>query len=161
MCFGCIILGAADKKLLDPISAIQRKAVRLVARAPYNAHTDVLFKKYQFLKFDDIVQLSQCMFLRQYSNKQLPISFNHMFKYLPISLQVFRHQEYNFEPKIVNKSYLKHYPTVQLVRTWNSKNLFVKCEAEIQLIKETFKSQCISSYDDECLKLNCYVCNRT
>ena len=44
------------KKLLDPISAIQRKAVRLVTRAPYNAHTDVLFKKYQFLKFDDIAE---------------------------------------------------------------------------------------------------------
>ena len=102
--FGCIIFGAADKKLLDPISVIQRKAVWLVARAPYNAHTDVLFKKYQFLKFDDIVQLSQCIFLRQYSNKQLPISFKDMFKYLPISLQVYRHQEYNFELKIVNKS---------------------------------------------------------
>ena len=39
--FGCIIFEAADKKLCDPISVIQRKAVRLVARAPCNAHTDV------------------------------------------------------------------------------------------------------------------------
>ena len=129
-----------------------------MARAPYNAHTDVLFKKYQFLKFYDHFQLSQCIFLRQYSNKQLPISFKNMFKYLPLSLQVYRHQDYNFEPKVVKMPYLKQYPTVQLVRTWNSRNLLVKCEAEVQLMKETFRSQCISNYEEECLKLNCYVC---
>ena len=66
--FGSIIYGAAAQKLLDRISVIQRKALRLVARAPYNAHTDVLFETYNFFKFDDLVHLNQYIFMRQYSN---------------------------------------------------------------------------------------------
>ena len=69
--FGSISFGAASKKLLEPISVIQRKALRLVARASYNAHSDVLFKHHNFLKYDNIIHLHQCIFMRQYF--QLPL----------------------------------------------------------------------------------------
>ena len=114
--FGTIIFGAANPKLLEPISILQRKAVRHVARAQYNAHTDVLFKSFQFLKYNDLVQLSQCIFMRQYSNKKLPQSFTNMFEQLPLSQQIFRDHEYNFVPQTVNKTFLKFFPVVQLVR---------------------------------------------
>ena len=159
--FGSIIYGAATQKLLDPISVIQRKALRLVARAPYNAHTDVLFKTYNFLKFDDLVHLNQCIFMRQYSNKQLPISFKNMFQYLPLSQQVHRDHDYNFMPKLINHRHLQFFPSVQMVRTWNCSNIFVKCEAEVFNMKETFISQCLSKYEEYCVKDNCFVCTRT
>ena len=77
--FGSVISGAANPTLLEQISVLQRKAVRHVARAKYNAHADVLFKSYQFLKYDDLVHLSQCNFMRLYSNKQLPKYLFNMF----------------------------------------------------------------------------------
>ena len=159
--FGSIIYGAATKKLLEPISVLQRKALRLVARASYNAHTDILFKQYNFLKYDDLINLSQCIFIRQYSNKQLLISFKNMFQYLPLSEQVYWDHDYNFVPLKVNMSNLNFFPTVQMVRTWNCSNLFIKCEAEIITMKEIFITQCLSKYDEDCVKLNCYVCSRT
>ena len=159
--FGSLIVGAAAPKLLEPISIIQRKALRLVARAPYNAHTDELFKMYNFLKYDDIVTLNQCIFMRQYSNKQLPMSFKDMFKYLPLSQQVFRDHDYNFIPKEVTNPHLKFYPIVQMLRAWNASNIFVKSKAEIIYLKKTFITQCLSGYEEECVKPKCYVCSRT
>ena len=132
-----------------------------MARAQYNAHTDVLFKRYNFLKFDDLVHLNQCIFMRQYSNKQLPISFKNMFQYLPLSQQVRRDHDYNLMPKVINHCQLQFFPAVQMVRTWNCSNIFVKCEAEVFNMKETFISQCISKYEEYCVKSNCFVCTRT
>ena len=132
-----------------------------MARAPYNAHTDVLFKRFGFLKYSDLVYLNQCIFMRQYSNKQQPISFNNMFQYLPLSQQVFRDHDYNFLPKANIKPSLKFFPIVQMLRAWNCSNIAIKSEAQIDLMKETFISQCLNKYEDECVKLTCYVCNRT
>ena len=159
--FGSIIFGAATKKLLDPVSVIQRKALRLVARAPYNAHTDELFKKYKFLKYDDLIHLNQCIFMRQFSNKQLPKSFKNMFQYLPLSQQVYRDHDYNFVTEVINYRNLQFFPAVQMVRTWNCSNIYVKCEAEIVSMKDIFLSQCLSKYEEYCSKDNCFVCNRT
>ena len=161
MRFGSIIYGADTKQLLEPISVLQRKALQLAARASYKAHTDILFKQYNFLKYDDLIHLTQCIFMRQYSNKQLPISFKNMFQYLPLSEQVYRDHDYNFVPLKVNMYNLNFFPTVQMVRTWNCSNIFIKCEAEITTMKETFITQCLSRYDEDCVKLNCYICSRT
>ena len=99
--------------------------------------------------------------MRQYSNKQLLVCFQDMFKYLPLSQQVFRDHDYNFIPKVVTQRHLNFFPIVQMLRTWNASNIFVKSEAEIIYLKETFITQCLSGYEEECVKPKCYVCNRT
>ena len=159
--FGTIIFGDANPKLIEPISVLQRKAIRHVARVQYNAHTDNLFKSFQFLKYDDIVQLNQCIFVRQYINKQLPNSFVNMLKYLPLSQQIYRDHEYNFITPIVNKTCLKFFPIVQLVKAWNRSSLLVKSEADIKTMKESITSKCLSKYEEECFIEDCYVCNHT
>ena len=40
----------------ERITKLQKKAVRLICREKYNAHTDTLFKKLNILKFNDIVK---------------------------------------------------------------------------------------------------------
>ena len=64
--FGSIIYGASHPKLLEPIQILQRKALRLVAMAKYNAHTDPLFKMYNILKLSDLVSLNQTVLVRQF-----------------------------------------------------------------------------------------------
>ena len=119
-----------------------------MARAPYNAHTDVHFKIYNFLKFDDLVHLNQSILISQYSNKQLPISFKNKFQYLPFPQQVHKYHDYNFMLKVINHHPHKLFPAVQMVRTWNCSNIFVKCEAKVFNMKETFISQCLSKYEE-------------
>ena len=112
-----------------------------MARAPYNAHTNNLFKKLGFLKFRDLVYLNQCIFMRQYSNKQQPISFHNMFQYLPLSQQVFRDHDYNFLPKGNIKPNLKFFPIVQMLRAWNCSNITIKSEAQIVLFPSCLESK--------------------
>ena len=66
ICFASIIYGASNPTMLNPLRVIQRKAVRIVARANFNAHTGNLFKVYNFFKLDDVVQLNQTLFVRQF-----------------------------------------------------------------------------------------------
>ena len=68
-------MGSAPQKLLDEISVIQRKAIRLVAQAKYNAHSDPLFTKLRILKFDDILKLERLTIAHKYKHGKLPLAF--------------------------------------------------------------------------------------
>jgi hypothetical protein len=158
--FGSIIYGAADPKLLEPISILQRKAVRAVARATYNAHTDPLFREFNFLKFLDIVHLDQTLFVNNYSNNKLPASFTNFLKQIPLANQICRDDFYNFRREALNHQYLKYYPNIQLVRGWNANNVAVKSESETGSLKSHFIILKKSSYDFECSKQKCYICKK-
>ncbi len=43
--YGIILWGSASQKVLKPIEIHQKKAIRLISNASYNAHTQPLFKK--------------------------------------------------------------------------------------------------------------------
>ena len=154
--FAAILYGASNPTMLNPLRVLQRKAVRIVAGANFNAHTGNLFKVHNFLKLDDIVQLSQTLFVRQFKNKQLPISFSSFFQNL--SDQVLRDHDYNLKPKIVKRNFLTYYPSVQLIRAWNCNNLLLKSEAELVNLKSDFTSHKLNNYETECAVVNCYVC---
>ena len=157
--FGAIVYGATNPGNLEQICVLQRKAIRKVARAKYNAHTDNLFKDYCFLKFEDIVHLSQTIFVRQFKNKMLPTSFLNFFQDLPLSEQIFRDHDYNLKVKKVNKNFLSFYPNVQMIQAWNRNNILIKSEAETKDMKDYYTIHKINSYESECVKDNCYVCN--
>ena len=43
------------------LNLAQKRIIRCIADAEYNAHTSLLFKKYQLLKFEDIVEYVLCI----------------------------------------------------------------------------------------------------
>ena len=80
-----------------------------------------------------------------------------MFKYLPLSQQVFEDHGYNFIPKEVIRPHLKFYPIVKMLRTLNASITFLKSKADIIYLKETFITQCLSGYEEECVKPKWHV----
>ena len=158
--FGAIIYGAANSKLLEPIEILQRKAVRLVARAKYNAHTDPLFKMFRILKHSDLVHLNQTVFVRMFKNKKLPCSFDNFFQNLTLEEQKSRDDDYNLKQKSNNSNLFLYYPSVQLIRNWNRNSIVLKSEADISCLKNDFTTFKLNSYEEDCNKLNCYVCKR-
>jgi hypothetical protein len=158
--FGSIIYGAADPKLLEPISILQRKAVRAVAQAKYNAHTDPIFREFNFLKFLDIIHLDQTIFINNYSNNKLPTSFHNFLTQIPIHDHKCRDDYYNFHREALCHQHLKYYPKIQLVRGWNSNSIAIKSESEIVSLKSHFTILKMSNYEFECTKPNCYICRK-
>ena len=156
--FGAIIYGAASPKYLEPISILQRKAIRLVANTKYNSHTDQLFKHFGFLKHSDIVHLDQTIFMKQYSDKQVPNSLQGLFSYISKDKQKCRGDDYNFETRQINSNDLLHYPNVQLSRSFNRNNIYIKSQGGITTLKQLFIREKLSGYENECTKPNCHVC---
>ena len=157
--FGSLLYGATQPKNLEQIEIVQRKALRLVARSKYNAHTDPLFKRYEMLKLSDLIKLNQTLFVRQYKNGKLPSSFHNFFQDIPLDEQKSRDDDYNLKLNQLADRSLLYFPGNQMIRGWNSNNLLIKSEADCTTLKENFKQNKLDLYEDDCLKPNCYVCN--
>ena len=158
--FGSIIYGAASTRNMEQIETVQRKALRVLTRSLYNAHTDPLFKKHKILKVIDLIQLNQSIFVRQFKNGKLPDSFTGFFDDIPFNDQKSRDDDYNLQRQ--SNIDLLHFPSSQIIRKWNQNHISLKSEAEVETFKEDFIKKKLNSYDEECSKQNCHACrNKT
>jgi hypothetical protein len=157
--FGATIYGAARPKYLEPISILQRKAIRLVANSNFISHTDPIFKSLGFLKHSDLIHLDQTIFMQQYSNKQVPNSLQGLFHRIHTDKQKCRNDAYNFESKQISSDDLLYYPNVQLLRSYNHNSMLIKSERKISNLKDLFIREKLYKYEYECTKQNCYVCS--
>ena len=154
--FGSIIYGATSTRNLGQIETVQRKAIRVLTRSTYNAHTDPLFKKHKILKVNDLIQLNQSIFVRQFKNGKLPESFIGLFRDIPFYDQKSRDEDYNLQRQ--SNIGLLHFPSCQIIRSWNQNHLTLKSEADVTALKEDFIQKKLNSYDEECFKPNCQAC---
>ena len=157
--FGSIIYGASNPRNLSSIETVQRKALRVLTRSKYNAHSDPLFRKHSILKLSDLIQLNQSIFVRQFKNGKLPDSFNDFFQNIPFNEQKSRDDDYNLR-KPTNIALL-HFPSAKIVRSWNQNHLTLKSEADMAVFKEDFIQKKLKTYDEECSKANCSACKPT
>ena len=113
-------------------------------------------KTHKILKLNDLIQLNQSTFVRQYKNGKLPLSFTNFFQNIPFEEQKSRDDDYNLK-KQTNIALL-HFPSCRIVRGWNQNNLLLKSEADLTAFKEDFIQKKLNSYDEECSKPNCTAC---
>ena len=72
----CILIySSACPTSLKNIIIKQKKAIRCVADAKYNAHTGPLFKQLKILPFDSLVTFSRLQFISDFKHNHLPKSF--------------------------------------------------------------------------------------
>lgn len=74
------ILAWGNSHHLDRLIKLQKRAIRIVCVKPYRYHTDPLFKKHNIIKVQDLYQLNVHLFMFDYKNNTLPISFRNCFK---------------------------------------------------------------------------------
>jgi hypothetical protein len=70
--YGILLWGSAFKTNTNKIIVMQKKAVRIIAHAPYNSHTHEIFQHYKILKYDDIYKLYLGKYMFQQLNGLLP-----------------------------------------------------------------------------------------
>ena len=159
--FGNILWGCAANKLIKKVDTLQKKCIRNVSLKKYNAHSEPIFKELGILKNSDKITYCQAVFMRQYRNKKLPISFENMFPEITNldELQT-RNNDYNYKNKPAIKRFLEKFPTKVLVATWNYLDIECKSTAEPEEFKTLLKHKLLSSYSSEndC-DHNCFICN--
>ena len=74
--YGILCWGFGRHKLFR----LQKKAIRIIAKQKYNAHTDPIFKKFKLLKIDDIFKIQSLKFLYKYKKGETPKYFDGIFE---------------------------------------------------------------------------------
>lgn len=77
--YGIILWGATYQVHLSKLIIMQKKIIRAIAGAKYNAHSGPLFKLSRLLKLEDIYKLHTCKFVLSHIMKTLPSSLTHLF----------------------------------------------------------------------------------
>ena len=70
----------ASKSGLKRIIKLQKKAIRIISHAQYNAHTDPIFKKLNILKLENLIDLEMMKLSYRYVHKTLPMPVSNLFK---------------------------------------------------------------------------------
>ena len=77
--YGSQVWGLTSQTVIDKISLLQRKAIRIMTFSDVRAHSDPLFKELKILKANDNIFLQNCIFVHDYFHGKLPTSFNNIF----------------------------------------------------------------------------------
>ena len=94
---------------------MQKKALRNISLSKYNAHTDPLFNKYNFLKFEDLVKYNSGIFMFNVAIGSHPHTINKIF----LRSENFD-RNLDFVKQKLRYSYLQKQVPYSLVNTWNS-----------------------------------------
>ena len=147
----------------EPISKLQKKAVRLISNAHFLAHTEPLFKNLNLLKMQDLLQLKALKFFYKYSKLQLPAHFDNMFSTQPIDHP--HNTRYKDRPRITPP---RRSSTEIAVRFYIPKlineaplNIVEKIHTHsYQGFSKYVKLTFIKQYSEECTIRDCFICNR-
>ena len=158
--YGNLLWSCSNKKSLDKIENLQKKCLRNIALKNYKAHTEPIFKDLNILKLRDKFTYCRSIFMHQYRNKKLPISFSDIFTDITNSdnLQS-RHNDYNYVVNPAVKKYLELFPLKQILFNWNSLSIDLKATADSEEFKMLMKNSLCSQYNHESdCPINCYSC---
>ena len=72
----CNFIWSSTYKIhLKSIQILQKKAIRVITKSPFNSHTGPFFLQYKLLNITQIKFLQTCEFMYKYTNNLLPPSF--------------------------------------------------------------------------------------
>ena len=153
--YGIIAYGGVEKRKLDRIRSLQKRAIRIVALKHKISHTNPTFGKLEILKFDDLYRLNSGIFMHKFILHKLPSSFRDMFKAFP---------EPNRTRSLILEQTkykaLDSFPKVCLQKTWNSLSIELKYTIMLTKFKSIFKSEIFTEYNSfSCQDPNCYSCS--
>lgn len=147
----------------DPgrILKLQKKAVRLISGAKYNAHSEILFKNLNILQVNDVLKYKCLKFYYKWKHGNLPQYFTDMFfPFQNIHPYATRNQmnEYIHKPNraLTLKSIRYHIP--QLVRELPECILEKIHTHSFEGFSYYVKKYIINKYNVNCNIPNCYIC---
>lgn len=142
--YGCLLWGNTYKKYLHRIEILQKKAIRTVSHAKYNAASSILFKGNAVLRFQDIYKYLTCQVMFKLYTGTVP---EPLMGLLPQNLNLHnlntRHRGdfviKLFKNNIVQNSFIAQGPKLWNALSPNLKSLSYKCFC--QKLKHSYLGQ--------------------
>ena len=144
--YGILIWGKACKTYLEKIHKLQKWAVRIISNSHYRSHSAPLFQKHNILNVYDSYKLELGVFMYQYVNGSLPISFNAFFTKLSDIHKYDTRNKSNY-----NLTRNKKVFADKAIRTmgpilWNSLDKNIKKSKSTIHFRKLYKSSLLSNY---------------
>ena len=157
--YGILCWGLKQNGLVQ----LQKKAVRVIVNANYNAHADPIFKRLNILKVDDIAVSKLYKFYYRYTKKTLPHYFlNSSYLILPTHTHETRTSDYILPRiRLKNTEFNVRYQ-LPLLLNENETSIIDKVNTLSEYgFSFHVKRHLISLYKDDCPNPGgCYSCNR-
>jgi hypothetical protein len=146
------------------ITKLQKKAIRIISISKYNAHTEPIFKALKLLKVNDILRVQQLKFYYKFKNNKLP----HNLQLFPINHNTDFHNyttraQHHIHPVRTRHEYAKKCIRYHLPKVINDTPAIILDKIDTHSLKgfaNYIKFSILQSYQQTCLIVNCYICNR-
>ena len=147
------------------ISKLQKKIIRVISNAKYNAHTDPLYKSHFLLKVEDIFTLSCLDFYYRFSHGTLPAYFQKFNFRRSTDTHSYNTRQNNRLVSNITRTQLGQRclrnGIISVINSTDS-DIIEKIQTHsLQSYKNIIKKRLIDLYDEECYLVSCYICNRT
>jgi len=161
--YGILAWGNAERSIIRSSFMMQKRAIRIINNAPYNGHTEPLFKKSRILKLYDLYEYQCIMFMFDYLSLNLPKSFEGVFianKDLPNS-GLTRQSNLIHIPQIKSQ-FSRKLPYYCVPSIWNEWARSIPNDHSRSEMKRLFKNTKLSEYPElvNCNNLFCRQCNQ-
>ena len=150
------------------IGKIQKKAIRIITRSNYNAHTEPLLKDLGLLKTEDMFSLKILKFLHNLAHGTLPPYFEKYRPHLEKLITPYSLRPHPLPLPSITHVYAESTLVYQLVQMKNNialnnklilKKLDDRSHSYTGFSKYVTNSM-LDKYKYECVKLQCYTCGR-
>ncbi len=159
--YGILAWGNASGSLLNKTILLQKRALRIIHNATYNSHTEPLFKSASILKLVDLYEYQTVLFMYDYCNNKLPISFRSVFKFNH-EIQVTRptRQSKLLHIKRCHSTFSLKQPLFKFPNVWNQWFDYAHGMPSHNVLKANMKSKYFASYQAvvKCSNTHCTQC---
>ena len=159
--YGILVWGFDNGRLFK----LQKRAIRIINKAEYNAHTEPLFKSSKILKIADMFSLSCLKFLYKYFKGNLPAHFNNLTLVEQAGIHTYDTRlNQRFRINITRTQRAQNSIRNYLPKFANSlpnciyDKLFTH---SLQGLSNYTKHQYIAEYTSVCRDYHCFVCHGT
>lgn len=142
-----ILWGCASKSVLNSLTLLQKRAIRVICHVGYRHHTDQLFSNTRLLKFSDINIYQTSLFMYKFYHNMLPDSCKSFAIINDTNLK-----KYNFRknsdfsiPKY-RTSLREKFIKIHGPRIWNSLPQDLTSSSSISIFKTKLKQFLLSTY---------------
>jgi hypothetical protein len=114
------VISCTSNANLDKITKMQKKAIRIISHATYNAHTSPLFAQHQIMPYMSIIKQSKITFMHSYHFNYAPSAFNGTWTTNANrgGAHELRNADDYYIP-LANTNHMARFPMFSLPREWN------------------------------------------
>jgi len=157
--YGITLWGGSNASTLSKTISLQKRAIRLISKAPYNSHTEPLFKQNNILKIKDLYEQQIAIFMHSWEQNKLPVSFNNSFKLnVQVNPTITTRQSHLFHIEQSKTLFVRNLPKIKFPEIWNKFKPVINT-SNINIKGQT-KKHLISKYKNNisCSNANCKHC---